>query len=48
MCSICEQVKPLVESAAAQTGAKLIEYNVADTSWDKESPKQMALQEPRR
>ncbi|MFZ0012443.1 MAG: thioredoxin family protein [Halobacteriota archaeon] len=32
MCSICEQVKPLVESAAAQTGAKLIEYNVADTS----------------
>jgi len=32
MCSICEQVKPLVESAAAQTGAKLTEYNVADTS----------------
>jgi len=32
MCSVCEQVKPLVESAAAQTGAKLIEYNVADTS----------------
>ena len=32
LCSICEQVKPLVESAAAQTGVKLIEYNVADSS----------------
>jgi thiol-disulfide isomerase/thioredoxin len=32
MCSVCQQVKPLVEDAAAQTGAKLIEYNVADSS----------------
>jgi thioredoxin-like negative regulator of GroEL len=29
MCSVCQQVKPLVESAAAQTGAKLIEYDVS-------------------
>ena len=29
MCSVCQQVKPLVESAAAQTGAKLIVYDVS-------------------
>ena len=29
MCSICEAVKPLMESAAAQTGAKLTEYDVS-------------------
>ena len=29
LCSVCQQVKPLVESAAAQTGAKLIEYDVS-------------------
>ena len=31
MCSVCEQVKPLVESAASQTGAKLIEYDVSQS-----------------
>ena len=29
LCGICEQVKPLMESAAAQTGVKLIEYDVS-------------------
>ena len=29
MCSVCQEVKPLVESAAAQTGAKLIVYDVS-------------------
>jgi thioredoxin-like negative regulator of GroEL len=31
MCSVCQQVKPLVESAAAQTGAKLIVYDVSQS-----------------
>jgi len=31
LCSICEQVKPLVESAAAQTGVHLIEYDVSQS-----------------
>ena len=34
-CSVCEQVKPLVESAAAQTGVKLIEYNVSKSPGDR-------------
>jgi thioredoxin-like negative regulator of GroEL len=31
MCSVCQQVRPLVESAAAQTGAKLIVYDVSQS-----------------
>ncbi|HYA33063.1 MAG TPA: thioredoxin family protein [Candidatus Bathyarchaeia archaeon] len=32
MCSVCEQVKPLVEAAAAQTGVHLIEYDVSTST----------------
>ena len=33
-CSVCEQVKPLVENATAQTGVKLFEYNVSKSPGD--------------
>jgi thiol-disulfide isomerase/thioredoxin len=32
MCTVCQEVKPLVESAAAQTGAHLIEYDVGTST----------------
>jgi thioredoxin-like negative regulator of GroEL len=34
-CSVCEQIKPLVESATAQTGVKLIECNVSKSPGDR-------------